>query len=98
MSDTVSGRATKAAALLENPIFKEAFDGVRQKIVEAIERCPMKEREDGEDLRRSLKLLKGVREAIEAHVKHGQIVEFRLQQEAEQRERRRIGLIPNFFR
>lgn len=98
MSDTVTGRATKAKALIENPIFKEAFEGVRLAIIDRIERCPMQDNATAEELRKCLRLLKDVRQQVEAFIQDGKVVEFRLAQEREQQEKRRLGLIPNFFR
>jgi hypothetical protein len=97
MTDTL-GRASKAQALLENPVFKDAFEGVRLAIIDRIERCPMADTGPAEELRKCLRLLRDVKANVEFAVKEGRAVEFRLAQEAEAKEKRRLGLIPNFFR
>jgi hypothetical protein len=74
-------RADKAKAILDSPLYQEAYDGVRAAIIERIEKCSLTDTQTAEDLRRCLKLLKDVRLNMEVMVNHGKIERFKLEQE-----------------
>jgi len=76
-------RADKSKAILDSPIYQEAYDGVRGAIIERIEKCSLTDTTTAEDLRRCLKLLKDVRLNMEVMVNHGKIERFNLQKEQE---------------
>ena len=87
-------RADKAKAILESPIYQEAYDGVRAAIIDRIEKCSLTDTQTAEDLRRCLKLLKDVRLNMEVMLNHGKIEKFQLQQELE----RKKNPLRNLFR
>ena len=87
-------RADKAKAILESPIYQEAYEGVRTAIIERIEKCSLTDTQTAEDLRRCLKLLKDVRLNLEVILNHGKIEKYQLQQELE----RKKNPLRNLFR
>lgn len=91
-------RAARAKALLESSAFNEAMEGVRKAIFDRIERCPISESETAEDLRRCLKLLRDVRLNLEVAIKEGAVKEFELKKDEESKSKRKLGIIPGFFR
>jgi hypothetical protein len=91
-------RGERAKALLEDPMFKDACESVRQAIYDRIERCPLADVASAEDLRRCLRLLKDLKLNLEVAMKDGKLIQFRLEQDAQRQEKRKIGLIPGFFR
>jgi hypothetical protein len=74
-------RADKAKAILDSPIYQEAYEGVRAAIIERIEKCSLTDTQTAEDLRRCLKLLKDVKLNLEVMLNHGKVERFNLQQE-----------------
>lgn len=87
-------RANKAKAVLESPAYQEAYDLVRQAIIERIEKCPLSETPTAEDLRRCLKLLRDVRANMTTAINTGKLVSFRLEQD----EVRRKNPLRHLFR
>ena len=87
-------RADKARAILESPIYTDAYDGVRTAIIQRIEQCSLTDTQTAEDLRRCLKLLKDVKLNMEVMLNHGKIEKFQLQQELE----RKKNPLRNLFR
>lgn len=77
-------RATKAKALIENPMYGESFEMVRKAIYSRIEACPIADTATAEDLRKCLKLLRDVRANLDIAINSGKIVQFDLA-EAEKR-------------
>ncbi len=77
-------RANKAKAILESPLFQEAFEMVRQRLIAGIEDAPVAAVEQAEDFRKCLKLLRSVRQHLEATLNTGKLEAFQLQ-EAEKR-------------
>lgn len=78
-------RANKAKAVLESPAFNDAFDQVRQRLMDGYEKCSLSEIDKAEDFRKCLKLLKAVRNNLEATINTGKLEAFRLE-EAKKRE------------
>lgn len=87
-------RATKATAILENPVYQEAWDSTRLAIIALIEKTPMSEVQTAEDLRRCLKLLRDVRLNLELLMKQGKVASFNLAQEKS----RKDNPLRNLFR
>lgn len=71
-------RADKAQAILDSPVYKEAFEGVRNALFASIEKCSLKDTDTAEDLRRCLKLLKDVQLNMELMIKDGKVEAFKL--------------------
>jgi hypothetical protein len=87
MSDAeLLDRANKALAVLENPIYAEAWENTRQSIIALIEKTPLSDTETAERLRICLKLLRDVRANLELMVNQGKIASFRLAEEKQRRE------------
>ena len=87
-------RATKATAILENPVYQEAWDSTRLAIIALIEKTPMSEVQTAEDLRRCLKLLRDVRLNLELFMKQGKVASFNLAAEKS----RKDNPLRNLFR
>lgn len=64
-------RGAKAQALLQNPVFTEAFDSVSQAIHDQWANCPVRDRDGAHELRLMLKLLTDVRAVFELAVTDG---------------------------
>lgn len=77
-------RAHKAKAILDSPVYQEAYAMVRMAIIDRIERCPIADTQTAEDLRKCLKLLRDVRANFEAALGDGKVEQFNLT-EAEKR-------------
>jgi hypothetical protein len=91
-------RADRAKALLEDPMLVEGFENVRKALYDRIERCPLADTATAEDLRKCLRLLRDVKLNLEVAVNDGKLAKFRLESDLERQERRKLGLIPGFFR
>ena len=66
----------RAKALLDDLAFQAAYDGVRAKLLEALEALPLSNAESArasEDLRMCLKLLKSIRSALESAYASGKV-------------------------
>lgn len=87
-------RADKAKAILESPVYNEAWDAVRTAIIERIEKCSLTDTQTAEDLRRCLKLLKDVRANMLVMLQAGKVEAFKIQEE----EQRKANPLRNFFR
>jgi len=74
-------RASKAKALLDNPMFDESFALVRSALLERIENWSLQDAAGAEKLRMMLKLLRDVRANVEQAVRDGKVSSFRLDEE-----------------
>src|ERR1700690_4169307 len=79
-NETDLDRAAKASSVLNSPAFQDAYKLVRERLIDGIEKCPMKDVDVAEDLRRCLKLLSAVYLNLETALKSGRLAEFRLEQ------------------
>ena len=75
-------RATKAKAVLDNPMYQESFELCRLAIIDRIEKCPINDMESAENLRKCLKLLRDVRANLTVALNSGKVAEFTITQEA----------------
>ena len=87
-------RANKAKAILESPLFDEAFEIVRQRLIAGIENAPVAAVEQAEDFRKCLKLLRSVRQHMETAINTGKLEQFRL----EEAEKRKTNPLRGLFR
>lgn len=87
-------RANKAKAVLESPMFAEAFEIVRGRLIEGIENAPVAAVEQAEDFRKCLKLLRSVRQHLETAINTGKLEQFRL----EEAEKRKTNPLRGLFR
>lgn len=85
-------RASKAKAILESPMFDEAFEVVRQRLIAGIENAPVSAVEQAEDFRKCLKLLRSVRQHLEAAINTGKLEQFRLEEDAKRKQNPLRGL------
>lgn len=85
-------RAERVNKLLNDPELLGAFASVREAIVTKIEQCPMRDTEGAEKLRIMLKLLNDVRANLEQAITDGKVINFRLQQDQEDRKHRFTSL------
>jgi hypothetical protein len=87
-------RANKAKAIIENPLYDESWNLVRDAIITRIEKCPLSDTATAEDLRRCLKLLRDVRANLTQVLNSGKIAAFNLAED----EKRRQNPLRNLFR
>lgn len=73
-------RAEKAARILDDEIFKEAFENTRQAIFSKIEQTPIRDAEGLANLRLSLKLLNDVRANLIQVLNDGKIEQYRIEE------------------
>jgi hypothetical protein len=71
-------RGAKAQALLQNPLFVEAFESVSNAIHDQWANCPVRDRDGAHELRLMLKLLNDVRSVFELAVSDGKEARRRL--------------------
>lgn len=76
-------RANKAKAILDNPMYEEAFDLCRLAIIDRIEKCPIADTNTAEDLRKCLKLLRDVKANVTAALNTGKVDAFNIEQAAQ---------------
>lgn len=74
-------RASKAKAMLDNPMFNESFAMVREALLERLESWSLEDTKGAEQLRMMLKLLRDVRANVEQAVRNGKVSAFRLDEE-----------------
>lgn len=87
-------RASRAKAILDNPLYAEAYDLCRLAIIDRIEKCPISDTATAEDLRKCLKLLRDVRANLAAALNSGKVDAFQIQQAEQQKK----NPLRNFFR
>lgn len=85
-------RATKAKAVLDNPLYQESFELCRLAIIDRIEQCPLTDVEQAEKLRLSLRLLRDVRLNLTVALNSGKMAEFNLAKEQEAKKNPLRGL------
>ena len=78
-------RATKAKAVLDSPAYQDAYAVVREAFMVRLEALPMAERDEAEDIRRCLMLLKKVQRAMETAINTGKLEQFRLTETEERK-------------
>lgn len=79
-------RMNKAKAILESPLFEDAFQITRLRLIEGLEALPTHETEKAEDFRKCLKMLKGVRQNLETALNTGKLEQFRLDEEKKRKD------------
>lgn len=84
-------RANKAKVILDNPLYQESFDLVRQAIHEQWEATPVRDHEGAHELKLMLKLLGDVRANLERAIADGKIAALEL-------DRRRKSNLADFRR
>jgi hypothetical protein len=73
-------RADKAQRILNDEIFKESFESVRQALLSKFEAAPVNDAEGMVKVRLCLKLLNDVRANLEAVIRDGKVEEFNIQE------------------
>ena len=91
-------RADKARAVIENPIYQEAWENTRKAIWALIEQTPLADDRTAHELRLCLKLLRDVQGNLNEIMSAGKMASFKLAREAERKKETRTGIIRNFFR
>jgi len=79
-------RAQRAKAILEDPIYQEAWDMTRMRLIESLEALSVEESAKAEDYRKCLKMLKGVRINLETMLNSGKLEAFRLEEARKRRD------------
>jgi len=87
-------RANKAKAVLESPAYTEAYEIVRQILINGLEALPTSATAEAEDFRKCLKLLKAVRQNMETAINTGKLEQFKL----DEQEKRRNNPLRGIFR
>lgn len=73
-------RAEKAQRILDDEIFKESFESVRQALLQKFEAAPVGDADGLMKVRLCLKLLTDVRANLEAVVRDGKLEQFNIQE------------------
>lgn len=73
-------RAEKAQRILNDEIFKESFESVRQALLQKFESAPVNDADGMIKVRLCLKLLNDVRANLEAVIRDGKVEEFNIQE------------------
>ena len=73
-------RAQKAERILNDEIFKESFESVRQARLQKFESAPVGDADGMMKVRLCLKLLTDVRANLEAVIRDGKVEEFNIQE------------------
>ena len=76
-----SQRGERAEKLLGNDLFVEAFDKLREAILNSIEEAPIRDRDGVHELKLMLKVLKDVKGHIIQVVETGQMAKIQLEQQ-----------------
>jgi len=79
-------RGTHAEKLLNDPLLAEAFEAKRVQLLLSLEDLSMSDEKGAEQLRLSLKLLKGLRADLEGYVRDGKVAAQKLEDERKRRE------------
>lgn len=79
-------RGSHAEKLLSDPLLIEAFESKRVQLLLSLEDLPMTDAVGAEQIRLSLKLLKGLRADLEGYVRDGKVAAQKLEAERNQRE------------
>jgi hypothetical protein len=66
-------RGAEAAQLLNNPLFKQSFEGVRQKLLERLEETAIGDVDTQHQLTLCLQTVKQVRRYLENYVRDGEL-------------------------
>lgn len=94
-------RGIAAKALVDSPLFNEAFENVRKSLYAGLEALPLSNPESAraaEDYRVCLKLLRAVHDNIIGALQSGKVEQFRLNQIEEARKNPRKGVFGGIFR
>lgn len=73
-------RGEKAARILNDDLYKEAFEGVRQALLTKFESAPVGDAEGMAKIRLCLKLLHDVRANLEAFMNDGKVAAFEMEE------------------
>lgn len=87
-------RANRAQAVLDNPLYDDAYNLVRLAIIDQIEKLPLADVSKAEDLRKCLKLLRDVRANLTEVLNSGKIVSFKISEA----EKAKKNAFRNYFR
>lgn len=74
-------RGELAADVLENPLYREAFDSVRAGIIHAWETAPIRDKEGQGELKLMLKLLTDVQRNLETTMQTGKMAKIQIERE-----------------
>jgi hypothetical protein len=78
--EVILERANKAEKLLNDPLLTEAFEMVRQRLLDTIESAPIRDVDAMRESQLMLKLLRGVRANLEQAMKDGKVIIQRLEE------------------
>lgn len=81
-------RGIEANRVLQEPLLKAAFKGVREKLVESLEQCAIGDTNSQQSLTISLQILKNVQRYLEAAVRDGDYEAMKQQVDADLEARR----------
>ena len=85
-------KAARAKELLEDPVFREAFNGVRNGLVSQLESCPFADKDLQHDITITLQLLKRIKGSLERFFADG-VVEHKALAQKDWIERARQRLV-----
>lgn len=67
-----------AKEILDNPLYTQAFDGIREALIEQIESCALKDDQLRNQLMISLQLLKQIKTSFDQTIETGKLAEIQL--------------------
>jgi hypothetical protein len=73
-------RAERAQRIINDEVFKESFESVRQALIQKFEAAPVNDADGMVKVRLCLKLLNDVRANLEAAIRDGKVEEFNIQE------------------
>jgi hypothetical protein len=85
-------RGEQARQLQQNELYNEAFDTVRQAIIDKWIQCPVRDREGQHELKLMLKLLGEVTGFVDQVLQTGKMAEIQLQNERQMEKLKAAGL------
>ena len=74
-------RGDMAAAVLDNPIYAESWEMVRNGIIAAWENAPIRDKEGQNELKLMLKVLGDLRKTVEQTMQTGKLARIQIEQE-----------------
>ena len=79
--EETSYKGRRAAEIIENPVFKEAWDGLRQAIHDKWESCPVRDVEGQHELKLMLKLMGDLESNLKHFINDGKIADVEISNE-----------------
>ena len=80
----MTAKADRAKELLNDPLLEEAFDNLRQNLLDGFEACGIDDNDSMRDIKITLALLKGLKQQLVNIISDGTYEDFRANQDSEE--------------